>query len=58
MAELLQSLQQVTGNREAWLLNWRADDWEWSDEEERYVKGSYFISETAITALREAFAEQ
>ena len=58
VTELLQSLQQVTGDREAWLLNWHADDWEWSDEEQCYVKGSYFISGTAINSLREAFAKE
>ena len=44
----------VTGDPEAWLVNWRAEDWIWDEEENRYTDGFYFISATAALALREA----
>ena len=53
---LTQSLRGITGDRDAWLINWRAEDWEWDDALNRYVKGRYFISGPAIRSLRQALS--
>lgn len=50
-----QSLRSVSGNYDAWLFNFRAEDWVWDDATRSYSKGSYFISGTAIQSLRQAF---
>ena len=44
----------VTGDPEAWLVNWRAEDWIWDEESSQYTDGFYFIDTTAALALREA----
>ena len=44
----------VTGDPEAWLVNWHAEDWIWDEEENRYSDGFYFIGAAAALALREA----
>lgn len=50
-----QRVHSVTENTDAWLLNWRAEDWQWDEQNNTYAKGAYFISGPAIHALREAF---
>jgi len=50
-----QRVHSVTENSDAWLLNWRAEDWQWDEHNNTYAKGAYFISGPAIHALREAF---
>ncbi len=54
---MTQSLRHITGNQDAWLLNWRSEDWEWNEAEQNYVKGEYFISGTAVESLKKAFGE-
>ena len=44
----------VTGDPEAWLVNWRAEDWIWDEQDNKYTDGFYFIGATAALALREA----
>ena len=51
---LLLRLRTVTGNQDAWLVNWNTDDWEWDENQQTYVKGRYFISGPAITSLAKA----
>lgn len=49
------ALRSVTGHTDAWLLNWDPEDWAWDEESSTYSKGAYFISGTAVRALRQAF---
>ena len=44
----------VTGDQDAWLVNWRTEDWIWDEDNERYTDGIYFIDTSAALALREA----
>ena len=55
VAEITQRLRRVTGNPDAWLLNWDPADWQWDEKKKTYTKGVYFVSGAAIHALREAF---
>ena len=55
VSTITQRMHSATGNPDAWLFNWHAQDWEWSEEEGTYVKGRYFIPGPAIDSLREAF---
>lgn len=48
-------LRTVTNNREAWLIDWFDEDWEWDDAAKSWTKGAYFIPAPAIQALRQAF---
>lgn len=50
-----QSLRSITGNYDAWLFNFRAEDWVWDEESRNYTRGQYFISGPAILSLRQAF---
>jgi len=53
---LLLRLRTVTGNPNAWLVNWHTKDWEWDEETKSYSKGRYFISSDALMSLKEALA--
>lgn len=44
----------VTGDADAWVVNWRGEDWVWDEETSRYTEGNYFIDTAAALALREA----
>jgi hypothetical protein len=55
VASLTQRLRSVTHNTDAWLFNWRSRDWEWTESEGTYAKGTYFISSPSIVSLRRAF---
>ncbi len=48
-------LQGMTEQRDAWLFNWRPEDWEWDEDTKSYLKGEYFIAGPAIQSLRHAF---
>lgn len=54
---LTQSLRHITGNHDAWLLNWHPQDWKWSEKKQRYIKGEYFISAKGIEPLKRAFGD-
>lgn len=54
---MTQSLRHITGNQDVWLLNWRPEDWDWSEAEQVYTRGEYFISGPAVESLKEAFGE-
>ncbi len=54
---LTQSLRSVTGETQAWLINWDPETWEWSESEQRYLTGEYYINGPAVFALRQAFGE-
>lgn len=54
---LTQSLRHITGNHDAWLLNWHPGDWKWSEKKQRYTKGAYFISAQGIEPLKQAFGD-
>ena len=56
VSNITQRLHTVSGLSNAWLFNWRPEDWEWDDESKRYVRGTYFISGPATAALRSAFS--
>ncbi len=56
-AWILSRLRSVTGNHDAWLFNWRAQDWVWEAETKTYSKGIYYISRHAAQALRDAFKD-
>ncbi len=51
------SLRAITGDNQAWIINWDAETWEWSEADQRYLKGEYFINGPAIAALEQAFGE-
>ncbi len=53
---LLLRLRTVTGNPNAWLVNWHTKDWEWDEAKKTYTKGRYFISSDALLSLKEALA--
>lgn len=55
LAWILLHLRAVTGNSDAWLMNWRAKDWSWDDERETWTEGRYFVTSGAARALRHAF---
>ena len=55
VATITQRLRTVTGDQDAWLFNWRPDDWQWNEKKKTYTKGAYFISGPAIHTLRTAF---
>lgn len=55
VSAITQRMHSATGNQDAWLFNWHANDWEWSEEKNTYVKGRYFIPAPAIDSLRKAF---
>lgn len=48
-------LRTVTNNREAWLIDWFDEDWDWDDAAKVWNKGAYFIPAPAIQALCQAF---
>lgn len=48
-------LRTVTNNREAWLIDWFDEDWEWDDAGKTWIRGAYFIPAPAIQALCQAF---
>ena len=52
---ILLHLRAVTGNPDAWLINWYAKDWNWDEEQETWTDGLYFITSGAARALRRAF---
>ncbi len=54
---LTQSLRHITGNHDAWLLNWHPEDWKWSEKKQRYTKGEYFISAKGVEPLKRAFGD-
>jgi len=54
---LTQSLRSVTGESQAWLINWDPGSWEWSESEQRYTSGEYYINGPAVFSLRQAFGE-
>ncbi len=54
---LTQSLRHITGNHDAWLLNWRPEDWKWSEKKQCYTKGEYFISAKGVEPLKQAFGD-
>lgn len=54
---LTQSLRYITGNRDAWLLNWNPKDWKWSEKKQAYTKGEYFISAKGIEPIKQAFGD-
>ena len=56
-ASLTKRMKAISGDDTAWLLNWRAEDWNWNAKEKRYDAGEYFISGPAIHSLRVAFEE-
>lgn len=55
ISSITQSLRRITGHRDAWLLNWRGEDWIWNEDGKTYDAGRYFISGTAAESLRTAF---
>jgi len=55
IASITQSVRTITGNTDAWLFNWRPEDWDWDEASQHYTAGSYFISGPAVRALRRAF---
>ena len=54
---LLLRLRTVTGNPNAWLVNWHTKDWEWDEENKSYTKGRYFVSSDALMSLKEVLGE-
>lgn len=52
---ILLHLRAVTGNPDAWLINWRAKDWNWDEDRETWTDGRYFVTSGAARALRHAF---
>lgn len=56
LAWILLRVRHVTGDQDAWLVNWHAKDWEMDEAQEHYIKGKYFISGRAMTSLLDAFA--
>ncbi|MDH3689282.1 MAG: hypothetical protein OEU36_07355 [Gammaproteobacteria bacterium] len=55
ISAITHSLRRITGNRDAWLINWRHEDWIWNEHDNTYEAGVYFISDPAVAALRKAF---
>jgi len=55
ISAITQRMHSATGNPDAWLFNWHARDWTWSEETNTYSHGRYFISGPAIKSLRTAF---
>ena len=55
ISRITRQLRGITQNADAWLINWRAKDWHWDETSQTYTSGAFFISGTAIHALREAF---
>ena len=55
ISRITRQLRGITQNADAWLINWRARDWHWDEASQTYTSGAFFISGTAIHALREAF---
>ena len=53
LAWILLRVRSVTGNPDAWIVNWHMRDWTWSDDRQSYIDGKYFITEPALSALRE-----
>ena len=54
LAWILLRVRTVTGNSDAWLVNWHMSDWTWSDDRQSYIDGKYFITEPALSTLRDA----
>ena len=57
LAWILLRVRSVTGNPDAWLVNWHMRDWTWSDDQQSYTDGKYFITEPALSALRDVLVE-
>lgn len=55
LAWLQLRLRTVTGNPDAWMVNWRKSDWKWSDEKQSWMRGRYFITRPAVDTLRQVF---
>jgi len=55
IAGVTHSVRSITGNHDAWIFNFRAEDWIWDEATSTYTKGRYFISGAAIRSLRLAF---
>lgn len=56
IATITQALRNVVGHHDAWIFNWRPEDWSWDEEKQAYVDGRYFMSATPARSLREALA--
>lgn len=48
-------LRTVTGDKQAWLLDWNDEDWRWDPQRRVYTEGEYFIPRPAIVSLCQAF---
>jgi len=57
LAWILLRVRTVTGNPDAWLVNWHMRDWTWSEDQQAYLDGKYFVTEPAISALRDVLVE-
>jgi hypothetical protein len=55
ISQITRQLRGITQNSDAWLINWRARDWQWDEASQTYTAGAFFIAGAAILALREAF---
>lgn len=51
-------LRTVTGDKKAWILDWRDEDWQWDEAKKTYVAGAYFIDSPAIRSLCHAFGTE
>ena len=54
VSRITRQLRGITQNGDAWLINWRARDWQWDEANQTYTSGAFFISGAAILSLREA----
>ncbi|HSS65548.1 MAG TPA: hypothetical protein VLS27_14030 [Gammaproteobacteria bacterium] len=55
ISQITRQLRGITQNSDAWLINWRARDWQWDEASQTYTAGAFYISGAAILALREAY---
>jgi hypothetical protein len=50
-------VRAATGDPDAWLVNWRAEDWIWDEQENHYTDGIYYIDSDAALAIKEALED-
>lgn len=55
ISRITRQLRGITQNNDAWLINWRARDWNWDESSQTYTSGAFYISGPGLVALREAF---
>lgn len=51
-------LRTITRHPQAWIFDWRDEDWEWDAVKKTWARGAYHIPQPAIRVLCQAFGTE